>query len=69
MKSASVRDGKIGAGTPTPRSDEARLVERGVAGPARARLDLERFLAGPTPRLPDGCSASRLVPVERAEGR
>ncbi len=45
------------------------LVEEGIANPPRARLDLPTFLAAPRPRLPDGCSASRLIADERKEGR
>ncbi len=48
---------------------EAELVQAGIADPPRARLDLERFLAAAAPRLPDGHSASRLIAVERQEGR
>ena len=48
---------------------EAELVRRGIASPPRARLDPDRFLAAPVPRLPEGVSASRLIVAEREEGR
>jgi prevent-host-death family protein len=44
---------------------EAELVRRGIASPPRARLDPDRFLATPVPRLPKGVSASRLIVAER----
>ena len=44
---------------------EAELVRRGIASPPRARLDPDRFLATPVPRLPAGVSASRLIVAER----
>ena len=47
----------------------AELVSRGVADPPRAPLDIDRFLAVAVPRLPEGCSASRLIGAERAKGR
>ena len=56
----SCRTGDGGAG-----GSEAELVRRGIANPPRARLDLERFLAAPAPRLPEGVSASRLIVAER----
>ncbi len=51
------------------REGEAGLVRRGIADPPRVPLDVDRFLAAPAPRLPDGVSASRLVAAEREEGR
>ena len=48
---------------------EVQLVRRGLADPPRARLDLDRFLSAPAPRLPDGLSASRLIVAERDGGR
>ena len=47
----------------------AELVRRGVASPPRSRLDIERLLAAPVPRLPKGVSASQLIVAERREGR
>lgn len=54
-----------------PLTDRAatELVEKGIAIPPRARLDLPTFLAEPRPRLPEGHSASRLIADERNEGR
>ena len=49
--------------------DATELVEKGIAIPPSARLDLPTFLAEPRPRLPDGYSASRLIAGERNEGR
>ena len=43
----------------------AALVKRGVVSPPRTRLDVERFLARPLPRLAGGLSASRIVVEER----
>lgn len=60
----SCRTSDVGA-----REGEAGLVRRGIADPPRVPLDVDRFLAAPAPRLPDGVSASRLVAAEREEGR
>ncbi len=46
----------------------AALVKRGVASPPRTRLDVDRFLARPVPRLAKGLSASQIVVAERSEG-
>ena len=46
----------------------AALVQRGVASPPRTRLDVDRFLARPVPRLAKGLSASQIVVAERSEG-
>ena len=43
----------------------AELVRRGIASPPRATLDVDRFLAAPRPRLPEGMSASRIAVEER----
>ena len=51
------------------REGEAGLVRRGIADPPRVPLAVDRFLAAPATRLPDGVSASRLVAAEREEGR
>ena len=56
----SCRTGDGGAG-----ESEAELVRRGIANPPRARLEVDRFLAAPVPRLPEGVSASRLIAAER----
>ena len=47
----------------------AALVQRGVADPPRAALDVDRFLAEPVPRLAKGLSASGVVVAERDDGR
>ena len=46
----------------------AALVKRGVVSPPRARLDVDKFLARPLPRLAEGLSASQIVVAERSEG-
>ena len=46
----------------------AALVQREVADPPRAVLDVDSFLATPVPRLAEGLSASRIVVAERDEG-
>lgn len=43
----------------------AALVRRGVVRPPRTRLDADRFLARPLPRVGEGLSASRIVVEER----
>ena len=43
----------------------AALVKRGVVSPPRTRLDVDRFLARPRPRIGEGLSASRIVVEER----
>lgn len=43
----------------------AELVRRGIASPPRTRLDVDRFLAAPVPRLAEGVSAVRTVIAER----
>ena len=45
----------------------AALVKRGVVSPPKSRLDVDRFLARPLPRLAEGVSASRIVVEERDE--
>ncbi len=53
------------------RMDEvaAELVRRGVATPPRARIDVERFLSRPLPKLAEGLSASEIVVAERRGSR
>lgn len=46
----------------------AALVQRGVADPPRAVLDVDRFLAAPAPRVVEGLSASCTVVAERDDG-
>ncbi|MCY3943150.1 MAG: type II toxin-antitoxin system prevent-host-death family antitoxin [Gemmatimonadetes bacterium] len=43
----------------------AALVRRGVVRPPRTRLDVERFLARPRPRVGEGLSASEIAVEER----
>lgn len=43
----------------------AALVRRGVVRPPRTRLDVEKFLARPLPRIGEGLSASEIVVEER----
>ena len=49
-------------------SDEAaaELVQQDLADPPRASLDLAAFVSRRMPRLPEGCTASRLIAAERA---
>ena len=47
----------------------ARLVQQDLADPPQASLDMATFLATPLPRLPEACSASRLIAAERDENR
>ena len=46
----------------------AALVKRGVVSPPKSRLDVDKFLARPRPRLAEGLSASEIVVAERSEG-
>ena len=48
-------------------SDEAaaKLVQQDLADPPRASLDLAAFVSRRRPRLPEGCTASRLIAAER----
>lgn len=48
-------------------SDEAaaELVQQDLADPPRASLDLPAFVSRRRPRLPEGCTASRLIAEER----
>lgn len=45
------------------------LVARGLAIPARERIDIEGFLDAPRPKLPDGVFASDFIVEEREESR
>ena len=47
----------------------ADLVRRGIADPPTAACELKDLPAIPSPRLPDGVSASRLIAAERADER
>ena len=47
----------------------ADLIRRGVADPPASPCDVQELLAMPSPRLPDGVSASRLIAAERADDR
>ena len=47
----------------------ADLVGRGVADPPQSPCELDELTAMPSPRLPDGVSASRLIAAERADER
>ena len=46
----------------------AELVRSGLADPPEARLDVDRFLATPRPRLANGLSVSELIVEEREAG-
>ena len=56
---------------PDELTDEAagELVQQNLADPPQATLDMATFLATPLTRLPEGCSASRLIAVERDGNR
>ena len=43
----------------------AKLVQQDLADPPRASLDLAAFVSRRKPRLPEGCTASRLIAAER----
>ena len=47
----------------------ADLVRRGVADPPAAPCSVDELQAMPSPRLPEGVSASRLIVGERADER
>ena len=47
----------------------ADLIRRGVADPPSAPCTADELQGMPSPRLPDGVSASHLIVAERAEGR
>ena len=47
----------------------SELLQRGVAAPPRAPLDVERFLGVPAARLTGGVSASEIVVAERGARR
>lgn len=47
----------------------SELLQRGVAAPPRAPLDLERFLGVPPVRLTGGAIASEIVVAERGARR
>lgn len=47
----------------------ADLVRRGIADPPAAPCSVDELQAMPSPRLPEGVSASRLTVAERAEER
>lgn len=47
----------------------ADLVRRGIADPPLARCTVDELQAMPSPRLPKGVSASRLIVAERADER
>jgi len=54
-----------------PEAEDAisELLQRGVAAPPRAPLDVERFLGVPAARLTGGVSASEIVATERGGRR
>lgn len=56
---------------PDELTDEAagELVQQNIADPPQATLDMATFLAKPLTRLPEGCSAIRLITVERDGNR
>jgi len=47
----------------------ADLIRRGIADPPAAPCDAEELLAMPSPRVPEGVSASRLIAAERLDTR
>lgn len=47
----------------------ADLVRRGIADPPAAPCSVDELQAMPSPRLPEGVSASRLLVAERADER
>ena len=47
----------------------ADLIRRGIADPPAAPCTVEELQAMPSPRLPEGVSASRLIVAERADER
>ena len=47
----------------------ADLVRRGIADPPAAPCSVDELQAMPSPRLPEGASASRLLVAERADER
>lgn len=47
----------------------ADLVRRGIADPPAAPCSVDELQAMPSPRLPEGVSASRLIVAERADER
>ncbi len=47
----------------------ADLIGRGIADPPESPCELDELAAMPSPCLPDGVSASRLIPAERADER
>ena len=47
----------------------ADLVRRGIADPPGAPCSVDELQARPSPRLPEGVSASRLLVAERADER
>lgn len=55
----------------SPDAEDAisELLQRGVAAPPRAPLDVERFLGVPAARLTGGVSASEIVVTERGGRR
>ena len=47
----------------------ADLIRRGIADPPASPCEVDELLAIPSPRLPEGISASRLITAERADER
>ena len=47
----------------------ADLIRRGIADPPAAPCSVDELQAMPSPRLPEGVSASRLIVAERADER
>lgn len=58
-----------GVGGPGADRASAELVNRGVASPPRAPLDVEGFLDIPVPRLTEGAGASEIIVAERRASR
>lgn len=80
-RSTAGRDGNHHATGPARRQDHAlrsggtaddqaaaELVRSGLADPPEARLDVDRFLATPRPRLANGLSVSEFIVAEREAG-
>ena len=58
-----------GTGTLGDDQAAAELVRRGIADPPAAACAVDELQAMPSPRLPEGVSASRLLVAERADER